>query len=239
MGTPRFSVIIPARNEELFIGLCLESIRTAAVAFEGQVETIVVLNRSCDKTEAIAHAFGARTTRENARNLARIRNAGARLATGSILVTIDADSRMTPGTLVAIDRVLSSGMTVGGGIRIYPDRWSLGIRVTLLLFRLLLAFHRVSLGLFWCYRKDFETIGGFHEDLVSGEDLDFARRLRAYGQRMRRSFMTLPDEHIVTSCRKFDTFGDWFVLKNPVLVCRLVRGTSQHTADVLYYDFER
>ena len=136
MPPPRFSVIIPARNEERFISPCLESIRVAATTYPDQLEVIVVLNRCSDRTEEIAHAFGARTIREDARNLARIRNAGARAAVGWILVTIDADSRMSPGALVAIDRALSSGTTVGGGTVIHPDRSSLGIQVTLLFFTL-------------------------------------------------------------------------------------------------------
>src|SRR5258708_22890222 len=102
MPPPRFSLVIPARNEHRFIGACLESIRVAAAAYPDELEVIVVLNRCSDRTEAIAHNFGARTIREDARNLARIRNAGARSALGRMLVTIDADSRMSPNTLVAI-----------------------------------------------------------------------------------------------------------------------------------------
>ena len=51
---PRFSTIIPAHDEEHFIGLCLESIRVAAEPYPNQVEVIVVLNRCSDRTEEIA-----------------------------------------------------------------------------------------------------------------------------------------------------------------------------------------
>jgi hypothetical protein len=63
-------------------------------------------------------------------------------------------------------------------------------------------------GLFWCIREDFEAIGGFNANLVSGEDVDFAKRLKAYGKRVGRPFSTLSGAHIVSSCRKFDAFGD-------------------------------
>lgn len=235
----KFSIIIPARNEERFIGPCLESIRIAAEPYPGEVEIIVVLNRCSDRTGEIARAFGARTVREDARNLARIRNAGARHATGRVLVTVDADSTVTPDTLVAIDRALSTGATVGGGTLIRPERWSVGIVVTLLVFGLVLLRNPVSGGLFWCYREDFEAIGGFDEDLVSAEDLDFARRLKAYGKKAGRPFSTLRGAHIVTSCRKLDLFGDWFVLRHPLFIWRIFSGKSQRAADVLYYDVER
>jgi glycosyltransferase involved in cell wall biosynthesis len=235
----RFSVIIPARNEERFIGACLESIRVAALPFRDRVEIIVVLNRCTDKTAEIAGAFGAHTLREDTRNLAAIRNAGARSALAEVLVTIDADSTMSPGTLAAIDRALSSGATVGGGTPIRPDRYSPGIRVTLLFFNILLLVCRLSGGLFWCSRKDFEAVGGFNESLVSGEDVDFARRLKAHGERLHRPFSTLRGAHIVTSCRKFDSYGDWCALTKPFLMWRLLRGTNQRAADAFYYDFER
>ena len=239
MSLPRFSVIIPARNEERFIGRCLESIRLAATPYRDQLETIVVLNRCSDKTEEIAHGFGARTIREDARNLARIRNAGARSAVGPVLVTIDADSTMSPGTLVAIERALSSGTTVGGGTLIRPDRSSAGIQATLLVLSLYLLICQFSGGLFWCYREDFDAIGGFNENLVSGEDVDFARRLKAYGKAVQRPFSTLRGEYIVTSCRKFDVLGDWCAIRNPLLFWRLLGGKNQCAADAFYYDFER
>lgn len=239
MDGPTFSVIIPARDEERYIGRCLESIRVAAESYWDKVEVIVVLNRCTDKTEEIAHGFGARTIREDAKNLARIRNAGARVALGRVLVTIDADSAMSPGTLVAIDRALASGTTVGGGTHIRPDRSSPGIAVTLWFFNAFTWITKLSAGLFWCRREDFEAVGGFDENLVSAEDVDFARRLMAHGKKVRRPFSTLRGAHITTSCRKFDTFGDWCVLRDPVLVWRILRGNNQRVADAFYYDFER
>jgi len=239
MHSPRFSIVIPARDEERFIGACLESIRIAALPLPNPPEVIVVLNRCTDRTEAIARDFGARILREDARILAAIRNAGARAATGELLVTIDADSTMTPGTLVAIDRALSSGTTVGGGTLIRPDRTSAGIRATLFFFNLALLITRLSGGLFWCSLRDFHAIGGFDESLISAEDVDFARRLRAYGKRRRRPFSTLRGGHIVTSCRKFDAFGDWCAFTRPRLMWRLLTGRNRPSADAFYYDFRR
>jgi glycosyltransferase involved in cell wall biosynthesis len=239
MNAPRFSVVIPARNEERCIAECLSSIQAAATPYPGLVEVIVVLNRCSDKTEEIACGLGARTVREDARNLAKIRNAGVRSGLGTVLVTIDADSTMSPGTLAVIDRALSSGTTVGGGTPIRLDRSSPGIQATVLFFTLLLLVCRVSGGLFWCLREDFDAIGGFNENLVSGEDLDFARRLKAYGSKVRRPFSTLRNAHIVTSGRKFEAFGDWCIFTHPLLIWRLMRGKSQEAADSFYYNFPR
>ncbi len=235
----KFSVIVPARNEERFITPCLESIRNSGKAYPEQVEIIVVLNRCTDRTEEIALSFGARIVREDARNLARIRNAGTRAARGEILVTIDADSRMSAGTLPAIDRALSSGRTAGGGVAMFPERYSLGILVSVLWLVPYLLIHRVSGGLFWCYRADFEALKGFDEQLVSAEDLDFAKRLKAYGKKNKRPFSTLRGGHIITSCRKFDQFGDWYLARNPRLIFDILSGRSKRAADLFYYDIDR
>ncbi len=41
----KFSIVIPAHNEEQYIGKCIESILKASKPFENQVEIIVILNR--------------------------------------------------------------------------------------------------------------------------------------------------------------------------------------------------
>jgi len=53
---------------------------------------IVILNRCTDRTGEIACEWGARTVQEDEPNLSKIRNAGAEVAKGRILVTCDADS---------------------------------------------------------------------------------------------------------------------------------------------------
>ena len=66
---------------------------------------------------------------------------------------------------------------------VLPERWSLGIVATALMLSGIILWHRISGGLFWCWRKDFQAIGGFDEDFVSVEDMAFAKRLKAYGKR--------------------------------------------------------
>jgi glycosyltransferase involved in cell wall biosynthesis len=235
----RFSILIPVRNEENYLPGCLDSIRGAAVPFPDAVEVVVALNRCTDRSEQIALGYGAKVVRDDSRNLARIRNAAAEAATGQVIVTIDADSRMTANMLVEIDRLLRTGRFVGGGTMVLPERWSLGIVATGIMLSAVMLRHRVSGGLFWCLREDFEAIGRFDENWVSVEDLDFAKRLKVYGKSQGKRFKTITKAHIVTSCRKFDTFGDWYLVRHLGLVRRIFSGTSQEDADRFYYDFER
>jgi GT2 family glycosyltransferase len=99
--------------------------------------------------------------------------------------------------------------------------------------------HRVSAGLFWCQREVFDTLGGFDENLVSVEDLDFALRMKALGRRRGQRFGTLWRHGIITSCRKFDTFGDWYLVRHPSLVKRIFTGHDRAAADLYYYDMDR
>lgn len=235
----RFSVIIPARNEERFIVKCLESTRVAAESFAGQTEIVVSLNRCTDRTEEIARSYGAVIVRNDSKNLSMIRNTAARSACGDIIVTIDADSWMSPNMLIEIDRLLRSGSYIGGGVMMYPERLSPGIVCTILLILPVILRHRISGGLFWCFRSDFEAIHGFDESLVSVEDIDFARRLRIYGKTQGKHFKTITKAYIVTSCRKFDIFGDWYVVKNLRLTQKILHGRDVKAANAFFYDVPR
>jgi len=238
----KFSVVIPARNEEKVIGGCLDAIRAAAVPYPGDVEVIVVLNRCTDSTESIARNAGAKLVRDDSKCLARIRNAGARAATGDILVTVDADSRMSPNMLAKIDAALGSGRFIGGGVPVIPERRSVGILLSEFLLWLGLLGTGLAAGLFWCRRSDFDAVGGFNEKLLVGEDLDLAKRLRAHGRRQGKRFKLLWGTYILTSCRKFDRFGDWFAVRmfllRPGDIFRAIKGTDREFADRYFYDFE-
>ena len=230
----KVSVIIPARNEERFIPRCLESIKQAAEQIENEVETVVVLNRCTDKTEEIARRYGAVIAREDAQNLSMIRNAGAAAASGEILVTIDADSWMSPGTLREVCAKIQTERYVGGGSLVRPERLSVGIVCSIAAVLPYLARHGVSFGMFWCNRSDFEAIDGFNPEFVTIEDIDFANRLRRHGRASGRKFGTVWRHPITTSCRKFDEFGDWHLITKRGFLKRVFRGNDTAAGDYWY-----
>ena len=94
MVHPKISIVIPARDEERDLPACLHAVSEATHEAKTSIETIVVLNRCTDATETIARAHGCIIGYCELKNLSKIRNAGAALAKGEILITIDADSRM-------------------------------------------------------------------------------------------------------------------------------------------------
>ncbi len=237
-----FSVVIPAHNEEKYIGRCLKSIRIAAKEITDKVEIIVVANRCTDRTADIARRFGARVVDNSDRCISSIRNAGVRASSGKIVVTIDADSMMDKTALAEIKELLRSGKYIGGGAIPMFDRMSLGIAVSGAYVALNLLPIMIKSGgflsatMFWFRRKDFDRLGGFDESLVSLEDADFAARLKALGKRYGRKYGTLKKGVVLTSSRKFDEFGDWYLLKNRQLTKRIFTGKDRHAADEFYYD---
>lgn len=90
------SVVVPAFNEENYIGACLESLLLQAEHID---EIVVVDNNSTDRTVEIVERAAAehpivRLVRETTPGAVHARNAGFDAATGDILGRIDADTRV-------------------------------------------------------------------------------------------------------------------------------------------------
>src|SRR6185295_6274824 len=89
----KISIVIPAYNEEKFIGDTLRSITESAT--ENLLEIVVVNNASTDKTAEVASAFPkVRVVNEEKKGITRARQAGLMAAQGEVLSYIDADTRV-------------------------------------------------------------------------------------------------------------------------------------------------
>ena len=86
------SFIVPAHNEELWIGECLISIRETMDKVAERYEVIVVDDASTDSTPQIAQGLGVRTLRVEHRKISAVRNAGAQTARGEMFMFVDADT---------------------------------------------------------------------------------------------------------------------------------------------------
>lgn len=239
MTAPDLCVAIPAHNEEGFLGECIRSVLQSAALAGARVEVVVALNRCTDRTREVAESLGARCVVEDRRCIAAVRNAAVRATSGPFVATLDADSRMQPGTIGALLQRRDDPRFIGGGSVIRPERLSVGILFSIASILPYVLFRGVSAGMFWFRRDVFESLGGFDERLVSVEDMDFAVRLRRLGRQRGLRYGTVYRAGIVTSCRKFDRFGDWYLFRNPRLVRALFSGTDRRAADSFYYDVGR
>ena len=218
---PKFSLVIPAYNEERYLGHLLDSVEEAKKRYAGEVEVIVVDNGSTDKTLEVARRYSVRVASEEKRCIASVRNRGGKMARGDLIAFCDADNLVDSRMFEELARVMSSGEYVGGAVRIKFERMSLGLAVTLAASNSLPWVVGVAGGFVFCTREAFEDVGGYDEDYYVREDADFLATLRYYAKHVGKSLAFIRSTHVVTSARKFDKHGDWILIRKVCFEPRL------------------
>ncbi len=211
MVNPRYSLIVPAYNEERLLPRLLDSIDAARAAYarNGEVEVIVADNSSTDRTAGIAAARGCTVVPVDKRVIAAVRNGGARAARGEILSFVDADAQIHPDTFTEIDAALATGRAVGGATGVTLERWSAGIAVTWLIMMPMVLVTGMDTGVVFCRKQDFVAIGGYDENVLIAEDVAFLQALRRLGKTRGQRLTRVTRAKGIASTRKFDEFGDW------------------------------
>ena len=209
--TLRYSLIVPAFNEERLLPRLLASVAVARArhARPEAIEVIVADNASTDRTAQVAAAAGCRVVTVAKRVIGAVRNGGAAAARGELLCFIDADSQVHPQTFNALDEALARGRCVGGATGITLERWSVGIALTYALFLPMVWITGMDAGVVFCRRSDFEAIGGYDETRLVAEDVAFLWALRRLGRSRGERLRRVTAAKAVASTRKFDEFGDW------------------------------
>ena len=219
------SVIIPAFNEEAYLDQTLASLNRAKAALEIQTghtaEIIVVDNASHDSTPDVARALGATVTTETQRNIAKVRNSGARFSAGDALVFVDADTVVPDELLLRIIAVMSDASCYGGTV--HPDHRprKISVKVYLRLWRLLGNLLGMAQGATqFCRRDLFFALNGYDETLFMGEDVDFYWRLKRLAKRQGGHVILIKDLSVIPSTRRFDQWRLWrtLVWTNPLFI---------------------
>ncbi|MDO8669696.1 MAG: glycosyltransferase family 2 protein [Candidatus Buchananbacteria bacterium] len=193
----KLSFIIPAYNEENYIGKCIESILKEVKGRAYDVEIIVVNNASTDQTGKIARSFpGVIVVDEKRKGLSYARQAGFLASKGDLIANIDADTELT---LDWIEKVLTAfianpNLVALSGPYIYYDLSRLvnfGVRIFYYLGFIFHLINKIILnsgamlqgGNFIVRRSALEKIGGYNLNFdFYGEDTDMACRLHKVGE---------------------------------------------------------
>ncbi len=200
---PLVSVIIPAFNEAASIAATVHCADLAARLYPGETEILVANDGSTDDTFAIARKAvgGLQQARGQVVDLphggkSNALNGMLRVASGEILVRVDADTRMSPETGFAAMVPHFSDPKVGGVqgliLPLQNDGWVRKLRFLeitwnhLFLRRAQMAFHTTQVvdGAYCAFRrKDLLHVGGWVA--WNGEDTEITLRLQRLGFRMR------------------------------------------------------
>jgi glycosyltransferase involved in cell wall biosynthesis len=220
---PRISLIIPAFNEEAYLPALLNSVDIARSRYSrghDEIEVIVADNSSTDRTAEVARTRGCVVAAVAKPAIAASRNGGARVATGEILAFVDADCTIHPETFNVIERTMSSPRVVAGGTSAWFDRVSAGILATTFIGEMLFRLANMDIGVIFCRRSDFETIGGYNEELLCAEDVEILVELKKLGKKRNQRFVRAKGARARTSARKFDSRGDWhyFTMAPPTAI---------------------
>ena len=186
------SFIIPALDEELYIGACLESVH--AFAPKGKTyEILVGDNGSTDSTALIVEDFAQRTPDVavtlhdlTGRSVGGVRNLLAKEASGAYYVFLDADTRVTEEWSVFVSSLLERPHTsfIAGSRVVSPPEdknnylWQHWFRY--------LEGNKppgsyINSGHMIVPAHVFNALGGFDHNLPTGEDVDICRRAVAHG----------------------------------------------------------
>ncbi len=201
---PRVSIIVPCRNEEQFVGICLDSILANDYP-QDRLEVLVVDGMSEDRTLGIA-AFYARRypfikLLENPGKITPAAlNIGIAEARGEVLIRMDAhnlyDRRYILRCVEALEKYGADD--VGGIWVILPRENTLFAKAIVQSlahkFGVGNAHYRLTPSSeprwvdtvpFFCVKKEiFARVGLFNEELVRGQDMEFSLRLKKAGGRI-------------------------------------------------------
>lgn len=112
-STPLISVIIPAYNEERFLGKCLESLLKQDLDRK-YFEVVVVNNASTDKTQEVARRYPFKLVFQPKLSVVLARQAGVDSSRGKIIVSADADTTYPPNWLRQIKHDFESNPDIVG-----------------------------------------------------------------------------------------------------------------------------
>ncbi len=220
------SIVIPALNEERFLGGTLGRVG-AAIEFAKErepalgMEVIVVDNASTDRTSAVAHEHGAQVIHEMKRNIGHVRNRGAHSANGDILLFLDADTLIPEQLIHRVVEVMNDPDCWGGAVELVHQPKRLLMKLYLLYWRVTGRLMGMAQGAAQFYRREvFEELGGYEVEFYMGEDVEFYWSVKRAARKQGKYLRFLTDLGVVPSPRRFDNWPLWktLLLTNPLVI---------------------
>ncbi len=220
------SIIIPALNEERYIGTTLEHLST----LKGDFEIIVVDGGSRDKTLAILNKYPAIKVLSTEKGRGAQMNKGALHGRGEIVLFLHADTLLPPDAYLCIEEYLENPDHIGGSFYLTFDKKHILLQLYSWCSRWSAEFFTYGDHAIFMKKEIFQKIGGYKQ-LPFLEDVEIQKRLRKAGK-----FKKLKCA-VLTSARRFEKVG---VIKQLVIDVLLVvfykSGVSPYRLKQFYKD---
>jgi glycosyltransferase involved in cell wall biosynthesis len=253
---PVVSVIIPCRNEELWIGRCIESVLKTDYPKES-LELLISDGLSTDKTVEMASKYASKypfikVLRNEKRIFPAAINLGYKNSSGDVIVILGAHAEYSSNYISENVKALFDHEVdnVGGVVeQIWPVKNLTGKAITTVLsskFGIGGASYRtgtdkpilVTTVFGGCYRRRvFEKIGLFNEDLTSSSDIDFNVRLKNSGGKT----LLIPNVNVSyfyaeTNFKKFikNNLRNGFWTINPLKFVDYIPVTIRHLVPLIF-----
>jgi hypothetical protein len=213
LGQEKVSIIIPVLNEAAAIA---QTLATAQQVSNTEIaEIIVVDGGSQDDTVAIAQSLGAKvitTTPGRAQQM----NAGAKAATGEVLLFLHGDTLLPSNFGSQVRQALISPGVIAGAFALSINSALPGIRLIERLVNWRSRYCQMPYGdqAIFLRAKTFQQIGGFR-DLPIMEDFELMRQLQKQGA------IAIVPEPVITSGRRWERLG---VLRTTLLNQLIILG---------------
>lgn len=203
MNIPSISVLVPCRNEQDFIGPCLDSIISNNYPHD-KMEIIVIDGMSEDKSNPILSEYSRRfpfiKLISNPKKFqAPGLNLGIQSAKGDVLLRVDAHATCEKDYILKCVQALNTHKAdnVGGIWDIIPRKNTFigksivqsithrfGVGNAYYRFKDIKEVSQVDTVPFFCFKKTIvNKVGLFNEQLERSEDIEFNRRLKSVGGR--------------------------------------------------------
>jgi rSAM/selenodomain-associated transferase 2 len=218
--SPLISIIIPVLNEQDVIGGLISHIRSLDSVERTE---IVVVDGAPDRGTLKAITAKEVIKLESPRGRGLQMNEGVRVAKGTLLVFLHADTTLPRNALTLIDGALQDGHYMAGA-------FDLGIRSEKPIFRIIESISslrsritRIPFGdqAIFMGKQYFETIGGFQEISLM-EDVEIMGRIRRTGDEI-----VILKEKVYTSPRRWEKEGILYcTLRNWLLQIFYLLGAS-------------
>ncbi|MBI4015207.1 MAG: glycosyltransferase family 2 protein [Candidatus Aenigmarchaeota archaeon] len=177
------SVIVCSKNEEKYIGKCLEALRKQTI----KPEIIVVDGHSKDKTFKIAEKLADKVFLDHGKGISEARNLGWKSAGGKIIAFCDADTIPYRDWVETILGGIGKNIAVFGPLVPYDGgkRAKLNLKIWghyFLRVSAKLRYPCLCTGNLAVLRTALKAVGGFDENVNILEDFELGTRLRKLGK---------------------------------------------------------